>query len=151
MTQQAAIRYLEDVKMGDELPALRKEISMVRMAAYAAATWDLVRIHYDAEAAKQAGFPQPIVDGQMLGAYLTQLVQEWAGPKAFLKKLSFQNRRMVFPGDVLTCKGQVISSLAIGGEGLVECRLWIENQKGEAVVDPASATVRMPVRGSQAT
>ena len=141
-----AVRYLEDVAVGDDLPSLVKEIGMARMMAYGAATWDFIRIHYDADYVRERGFENPFVDGQMLGAFLTQQVQDWAGPDAFLRKLSFRNRVMVYPGDSLTCFGTVTAVTLEEEGGMVDCDLWVENQRGEKVVGPASARVRLPVR-----
>ncbi len=140
------VRYFEDVQAGDELTPLVKEIGMARMMAYGAATWDFIRLHYDADYVRGLGFEGPFVDGQMLGGFLAQHVQDWAGPGAFLCKLAFRNRVMVYPGDSLTCRG-LVAGISINGEGgMVECDLWVENQRGEKVVDPASAVVRFPVR-----
>ena len=120
------------------------------MMAYGAATWDFIRVHYDADHVRELGFPGPFVDGQMLGAFLAQHVQDWAGHRAFLSKLAFRNRVMVYPGDSLVCGGVVTALLCEGdsgeGTGLAECELWIENQRGERVVDRASATVQIPLR-----
>ena len=148
-----AKRFYEEVSLGDELPPLRKEIDLPRMMAYGAATWDFIRVHYDADHARELGFPNPFVDGQMLGAFLAQHVQDWAGPGAFLRRLSFRNRVMAYPGDTLVCQG-VVSALdreggADDGPGLAECELWIENQRGERVVDRASALVQLPQRSSE--
>ena len=143
---QRVTRYFEDVQIGEELPVLQKNINLARMMAYGAATWDFIRIHYDADYVREQGFDGPFVDGQMLGGYLAQHVQDWAGADSFLRKLSFRNRVMVYPGDVLTCHGVVTGTHVEGDEALVECDLWVENQKGERVVQPASAVVRFPQR-----
>ena len=143
---QEAARYFEDVRIGEELPVLQKNINLARMMAYGAATWDFIRIHYDADYVRQQGFDAPFVDGQMLGGFLAQHVQDWAGADAFLRKLGFRNRVMVYPGDVLTCHGVVTGTLIDGDEALVECDLWVENQRGDRVVHPASAVVRFPRR-----
>ena len=143
-------RFFEDISVGDELTPLRKQIDLPRMMAYGAATWDFIRVHYDADRARVLGFPGPFVDGQMLGAFLAQLVQDWAGPGAFLRKLAFRNRVMVYPGDALVCRGTVTALSQDGDDddypGLVECELWIENQRDERVVDRASAVVQLPLR-----
>ncbi len=139
-------RYFEDVNIGDELPPLKKEINLPRMMAYGAATWDFIRIHYDADYVRELGFKGPFVDGQMMGGFLAQHVQDWAGADAFLRKLGFRNRVMVYPGDVISCHGVVTGTRLDGGEALVECDLWMENQNGERVVQPASAVVRLPQR-----
>ena len=123
----AEFRYFEDVQVGENLTPLVKEISMARMMAYGAATWDFIRLHYDADYARDLGFEGPFVDGQMLGGFLTQHVQDWAGPGAFLRKLAFRNRVMAYPGDSLTFRG-VVTRVSINDEGgMVECDLWVEN------------------------
>ena len=143
-------RFFEEVSVGEELTALHKQIDLPHMMAYGAATWDFIRVHYDADYVRELGFSGPFVDGQMLGAFLAQQVQDWAGRRAFLRKLSFRNRVMAYPGDSLLCGG-VVTGLRIEGEdqerrGLAECDLWIENQRGERVVEPASALVQLPLR-----
>ena len=138
-------RRFEDIQIGDEITPLVKEIGMARMMAYGAATWDFIRLHYDADYARELGFESPFVDGQMMGGFLTQHVQDWAGPGAFLRKLAFRNRVMAYPGDSLTCHGVVTDVSSTEEGGMVECDLWMENQRGEKVVDPASALLRIPL------
>ena len=138
-------RRFEDIQIGDEVTPLVKEIGMARMMAYGAATWDFIRLHYDADYARELGFESPFVDGQMMGGFLTQHVQDWAGPGAFLRKLAFRNRVMAYPGDSLTCHGVVTDVASTEEGGMVECDLWMENQRGEKVVDPASALLRFPL------
>ncbi len=155
---QEDVRYFEDVQIGEELPMVRKEINLARMMAYGAATWDFIRVHYDADYVREQGFKAPFVDGQMLGGFLAQLVQDWAGPQGFLRKLGFRNRIMLYPSDIITCGGLVTGAYVQHYEGqhnegqddeaLVECDLWIENQDGDQVVQPASAVVRLPQRGA---
>ena len=138
-------RRFEDIQIGDEITPLVKEIGMARMMAYGAATWDFIRLHYDADYARDLGFEAPFADGQMMGGFLTQHVQDWAGPGAFLRKLAFRNRVMAYPGDSLTCHGVVTDVSSTEEGGMVECDLWMENQRGEKVVDPASALLRFPL------
>jgi len=138
-------KCFEDIQIGDEITPLVKEIGMARMMAYGAATWDFIRLHYDADYARELGFEAPFVDGQMMGGFLTQHVQDWAGPGAFLRKLAFRNRVMAYPGDSLTCHGVVTDVSSTEEGGMVECDLWMENQRGEKVVDPASALLRFPL------
>lgn len=141
-------RFFEDVSVGEELTPLHKQIDLPRMMAYGAATWDFIRVHYDADHVRELGFPGPFVDGQMLGAFLAQHVQDWAGPGTFLRKLGFRNRVMVYPGDSLVCRGVVTEVYLEGdeGAGLAECDLWIENQRSERVVDRANAVIQLPLR-----
>ena len=135
-------KRFQDIKVGDKITPLSKEIGIARMMAYGAATWDFIRLHYDADYARRYGFEAPFVDGQMMGGFLAQHVQDWAGVGAFLRKLAFRNRVMAYPGDSLTCYGVVTKVDATNEGGIVECDLWIENQRGEKVVDSANALVR---------
>ena len=139
-------RLHKSVSVGDALPPFEKKVRLPDMMAYAAATWDFARIHYDAPYARSQRLPSPVVDGQMLGAFLAQLVQNWAGPTAFLQNLEFRNAGMVFPGDVLTCGGSVTAIRQEDVNTLIDCDLWIDNQEGERVVAPASATITLPSR-----
>ena len=145
---ERVVRYFESVHVGEQLPPLKKEVNLARMMAYGAATCDFIRIHYDADYARDRGFEAPFVDGQMLGAFLSQQVQDWAGPRAFLRKLGFRFKVMVLPGDSVTSYGVVTAKYIDEAEALVECALWIENQKGERVVEPANALVRFPQQGT---
>ena len=137
------------IHVGDELTPIVKEIGMARMMAYGAATWDFVRLHYDADYVREMGFDAPFLDGQMIGGFLTQLVQDWAGPDAFLRKLSFRNRVMVYPGDSLTCRGVVIDISTTEEGGMVECNLWVDNQRNEKVVAPSVALIRFPLKADK--
>ena len=143
------VRDFEGIHIGDELTPIVKEIGMARMMAYGAATWDFVRLHYDADYVREMGFDAPFVDGQMIGGFLTQLVQDWAGPDAFLRKLSFRNRVMVYPGDSLTCRGVVIDISTTEEGGMVECNLWVDNQRNEKVVAPSVALIRFPLKADK--
>ena len=50
------VRHYEDIQIGDEITPLVKEIGIARMMAYGAATWDFIRLHYDADYARELGF-----------------------------------------------------------------------------------------------
>ncbi|MBC8280586.1 MAG: hypothetical protein H8E48_07365 [Chloroflexi bacterium] len=143
------LKDFAEIRVGDELTPLVKEIGMARMMAYGAATWDFVRLHYDADYVRELGFDAPFVDGQMMGGFLTQLVQDWAGPDAFLRKVAFLNRVMAYPGDTLTCRGFVTGVSSTDEGGMVECELWVENQQNEKVVVPASALIRFPLKAGR--
>ena len=143
------VRDFGGIRVGDELTPIVKEIGMARMMAYGAATWDFVRLHYDADYVREMGFDAPFVDGQMIGGFLTQLVQDWAGPDAFLRKLSFRNSVMVYPGDSLTCRGVVIDISTTEEGGMVECNLWVDNQRNEKVVAPSVALIRFPLKADK--
>lgn len=138
------MRHLEDVQVGQELPPLEKTITPVNMMMYGASTWDFVRLHYDTPFVREAGFDGIFVDRQMLGAHLAQMVVAWAGDPALLRKLGMRYRQFVYPGEKITCRGRVTEVRA--REGIVRCELWVENEKGERVLEPGYAEVALPQR-----
>ncbi|HEX2171864.1 MAG TPA: MaoC/PaaZ C-terminal domain-containing protein [Dehalococcoidia bacterium] len=144
MTLTRSVRDFTQIEVGEALTPLAKPVTVQMMMAYGAATWDFIRLHYDADYVRSLGFPAPFVDGQMFGGILAQAVQDWAGPGAFLRRLTFRNRVMTYPGDTITCRGVVTDKIEQDGQRLVACDLWVENQKGERVVHPAGALIRFP-------
>jgi acyl dehydratase len=123
---------------GEKLPPLEKTFTTVDLFAYGAATWDWHRLHYDPEFTRSKGLAAPVIDGQMYGAILAHVAMSWAGPRAFMTKMSFRMRALSFAGDTLRAEGEVAS---------------IENQtitlkqqllKGGQVVAEATTEVRLP-------
>jgi acyl dehydratase len=92
---------------GEALPPLERLFTVVDLVAYGAATWDWNRMHYDVEHARSMKLPGPVVDGQAFGAVLARAALDWAGPRAFIKRLSFRMKSMAFAGDTLRAEGEV--------------------------------------------
>lgn len=104
------------MKPGDTLPPLDKTFTAVDLFAYGAATWDWHRMHYDAELARSKGFAAPVIDGQMYGALFARVAMRWAGPRAFVTRMSLRMKSMAFAGDTLRAEGSVTS---VNGETVV--------------------------------
>lgn len=143
--------YFEDVSEGQQLPKVDRQINLADMVMYAAATWDFHRYHYDESFARAAGFPGPFVDGQMLGALLAKQVMDWAGSQAFLRKLSYRLRHMVFPNDTIISRGKVVETRRESDRGLAVCELTVCTQANIEVIKQARATVELPGRPAVAT
>ena len=95
---------------GDELPPLERQLDAADLVAYAGATWDWNRLHYDAEYLAERGVPGPVVDGQMFGALLVEQVQNALGPDWVVTEMSFRYAAMVFAGETVTVTGTVESA-----------------------------------------
>ena len=137
--------YFEDVDVGSELPALVKEPNQVQLFLFSAVTWNPHRIHYDKDWAQYEKHPDVVVHGPLHGAFLSQLVTDWMGPRGRLRRLGYSNRGSAFPGDTLTCRGIVQTKRVQDGKHLVECEIWIENQRGEKLT-PGAAVIELPSR-----
>lgn len=78
---------------------LVRAIGLSDMVAYAGATWDWHRLHYDESYARERGLRAPVVDGQMLGALMSWQGCHDVGPEFRLAELNFRLRSMVYAGD----------------------------------------------------
>lgn len=134
---------IDDVREGMEIPPLTKRPSQVALFRFSAVTWNAHRIHYDRDYAATEGYPNVLVQGHLHGAYLTQMLLDWAGPGGMLKRLQWSNRRPGFAGDTLTCRGRVTRVHQDNNDWLVECDVLEENQSGE-VCAAGSATLVLP-------
>jgi acyl dehydratase len=132
-----------ELRVGQAIPPLERTVSLVRMMAYAGATWDWHRLHYDPGYTAARNLPGPIADGQMFGAFLAEALLDWLGPRAFIRRLNFRLRGMVFPGDTVRCEGEVTRIDAEKDHDVITVAMRI--RVGERiVVEPASAEVTLP-------
>jgi len=102
-----------DVTVGTVVPPLLRTIELADMIAYAGATWDWHRLHYDPAYLAQNKLARPVVDGQLFGALLAEIVQDWLGPAAFLRSLEFRFASLVFAGETVRCEGEVTEVTAV--------------------------------------
>jgi acyl dehydratase len=139
-------RYYQDVAVGDEVSPLVKEPTTTQLVLWAGAVGDYMPIHYDKDYAQSRGLSGVIVHGQLVGAFLGQLMTDWVGEQGALRKLSCSYKGMNYPGEAVTCKGEVTKKYVENGEHFVECSLWAENPKGEKTAS-GMAIVILPSRG----
>jgi len=126
--------YYSSLQVGDEVPAWQAPpLDRIQIARYAGATGDFNPLYVDEPFARAAGFRTIIGPGALGMGYLSQMLNEWLkGP--FLRRLSAKFLKILWPGDVLTCRGRVTSKRREGSDYRVEFDLWIENQEGEMVI-----------------
>jgi acyl dehydratase len=139
-------RYYQDVAVGDEVSPLLKQPTTRQLVMWAGAVGDYQPIHYDKDFAQSRGLSGVIVHGQLVGAFLGQLMTDWIGEQGILRKLSCNYKGMNYPGEVLTFSGKVIKKYVEDGQHCVECSLWAENSKGEKTAS-GMAMVILPSRG----
>jgi hypothetical protein len=74
--------------------------------------------------------------------WIEQLLTNWMGDDAFLKKLHVEIRLPDIIGDATLCKGVITKKYKDGEDHLVDLDCWAENQRGE-VTAPGKATIRL--------
>jgi acyl dehydratase len=130
------------IAVGDEVLPLERTIGLTDMVAYAGATWDWHKLHYDTAYVAEKRLPGPIVDGQVYGALLVETLQDWLGPQSFVRELEFTFRNLVFAGETLRCAGTVTE---VGADRItVEMTVVVvaeDGTDGRAAAAPCRAVV----------
>jgi acyl dehydratase len=130
------------VKVGDQVPALTKHCTLTSMIAYAGATWDWHRLHYDQEYLASKGLKAPVVDGQVFGAYVVQAIQDWLGESAFISELDFRYAGLVFAEEHVQVSGEVIE--ASSTEVAISLKIDVVDANG-LVIRPAVTPITAKV------
>jgi acyl dehydratase len=127
--------YLESLRVGDELPTLVKPpIERVQIARFAGASNDYNPMHVDEPAARAAGMPSVFAHALLPMSFMSQFLGEWL-KGGRLTRLAVRFVKLVWPGDVLSCKGRVLARRRDDqGRYFVDVDLWAENQNGELVL-----------------
>jgi len=140
--------YFDDIDAGDEIGPLVRETTREEIRLYASTGGvgpGMGRFASD-EGAKGEGLQNMIVPGNMSMAFLSKLLTDWAGPEGRLRRLEVNFRRMVNPGDKISCTGLVIDKEEVDGEAHVKIDVAIDNERGEKPV-VGTAVVALPKRG----
>lgn len=116
---------------GVSIPGFTRRMDRPAMIAYAGATWDWHRLHYDTEFARGLGFSAPVVDGQVFGALMAECVQDWLGPAVWLSALSFRFKTPVLAGSKVRCEGETVES--VGEELLCNLRISVVDDSGNEI------------------
>ena len=133
---------MKNVKVGDQVPVLTKHCTLTSMIAYAGATWDWHRLHYDHEYLESKGLAAPVVDGQVFGAYVVQAIQDWLGDSAFISELDFRYAGLVFAEEHVQVSGEVTE---VSGAGVsLSLKIDVVEASG-AVLRPAVTPITAKV------
>jgi acyl dehydratase len=139
LTARASTLAFETVRLGDQLPELRKQVTMEQIRAYAQASGDRNPIHLDDQFARSAGLPGVIAHGMLTMAFASQSVTDWLGRRAGLKRLQGRFAAMVVPGDEVRCFGHIAGKDEENRR--VTISLSVTNQRGERLISKATAEV----------
>ena len=137
-------RHWEDVSVDELLDGYSLELTWTRMAEQVSGSQDFYPVHHDPEFARAGGHEDIFYNTGFTRAALCRLLTDWHGPQGWLRRLSFQMRKMHMPNDTIRVKGTV-TAVREGEDGMgeVDIDLWIENDRVD-IATPAEATVLLP-------
>ena len=139
-------RYWQEVKEGQEITGFSLEINATRVFLQVSGSQDYYPVHHDREFAQASGFDDVFLNTRFLQTALGRAISDWTGPEGRLKKFKMEMRRMISPGDIMTCRGKVTAKYERDGQHYVECDVWAENQR--EVTTQAKAVLTLPLRGN---
>jgi len=128
-----------EFRAGDAFTHVRT-CDRLRPIYYAAASGDFNPIHVDAEIARAAGLPGPILQGMCTYAWLAEACTAYFGDPGALHRLFARFSRPVFSGDTITFAGQCTSA----DRAAVRVEVSARNQRGEDVLRNAFAEATWP-------
>jgi acyl dehydratase len=128
-------RRFEDVRTGEELPALDVPTTASLVVGGALASRDFTPVHHDQAAAQAQGLPEVFMNILTTNGLVGRYVTDWAGPDALVRGVETKLGGPNMPGDTLKLRGKV----AEAKDGVVAIQVSGNNAWGNHV----SATVRV--------
>ena len=113
---------------GISIPALTR----VTLGRYAGAADDYNPMHLDDKVAHAAGKTAVFAPTTLIMSHLGRVVESWLQGAA-LRRFGVRMLKLVWPGDVLTCRGVIIDKRIENGEHILDADVWADNQRGETV------------------
>jgi acyl dehydratase len=115
---------------GLTIPALTR----VALARFAGAVDDYNPMHLDDKVAAASGKSSVFAPTNLIMAYVGRMVQNWL-VGAVLRRFELKVVRLVWPGDVLTCRGTIIDKRQEGAFYIIDADVSADNQRGENVAN----------------
>jgi acyl dehydratase len=139
-------RHWDDIAEGDELPGFDLYLSETKIAEQVSGSQDFYPVHHDRAFARSGGHPDIFVNTGFTRAALCRLLTDFVGVDGWMRRLSFEMRRMNRPGDTMQLRGRVTKKyVAEDGAHCLDIDLWVQNEC-EGITTPATATVMLPAR-----
>lgn len=139
--------FFEDVQIGDEIPALVKEpITEVQIVKYAGASGDFNPLHVVHSFGEKAGYGGVIAHGMLIMGFLSQMLTDWLQDN-FVKNIGVNFKAVSKPGDIITCRGNVINKYVQENQNLIEIEMVAVNQRGEKTAT-GNAIAVLPLKSS---
>jgi acyl dehydratase len=139
-------RYFDDVDFGDEIQMVERPITTKQVVNFVEAWLREPKNRFtDPESARKENLPEPIVPGALTMALLGRLLAEWA-PNATVHKVDVVFRGNIYHNQPYKWAGIIVEKDERDGQNIVECDLYVENDKQERPVT-GKATLSLPSRG----
>ncbi len=124
--------FFDQIAIGEHLPSLTKPpITRTTLAYFCGASNDHNPVHVDSDFARASGADDVFVHGMLDMAYMGQLLTGWV-PQTAIVSFGVKFGAIVYVGDTITCRGEVIDKTANDGVYLLKLKLRAVDQHGES-------------------
>ena len=142
MTYQ--ILTADQVKPGDELPELSKDVSPVTVVLGAMASRDWRPQHHDHKfATENNGVRDIFMNTPNLAAWFERYITDWTGPYGRVGWIRFRMQDSVFPGETMVFSGTV-KSVDVDDTGCSWVEADLELVSGGRITTVCTARVAIP-------
>jgi len=138
-------RYFEDVNVNDELDPVEKMPTADMSIDFFGRNNPMNPAFADAEHSKRLGMSGALVPGMLKIAWMTQYVNDWAGPDSKLESIRVAYRRPDIADKPLVLSGRVVDKREEDGKKVVELEV-ATLAEGEPTVR-GNVQVVLPSRG----
>jgi acyl dehydratase len=128
-------------------PLVAGPLTRTDIVRYQGASGDMNPLHHDEPFARAAGYDAPLAIGMLGAGLLGTYATDWLGA-ANVRRFRIRFRAQVWPGDTLTCCGEVVQEYDGEDGPLVDVELSCARQTGEVAVQ-AWATFARPEAGPE--
>lgn len=145
----AGQRYFEDVRPGEEIPAVSFPLTVYRLVMAAGGNRDFNSIHHNGEYARSTGAPDMYASSAFLLGTWERAVRDWIGCAGTIRSVrGFRMRQFNVVGDTMRVLGQVVSADQAHGPDLITLELRSETSAG-ITVGPGQVEVTLPRRAGE--
>lgn len=122
---------------------VQPQVTMTQLAFYCAAVGVTDPIHYDRSFAREAGFPDAVVNGSLRVAWMAQALHELVQPLGWLARLQCSHRGLMLAGESPILEVRYVGH-AEGADG-TSVELAVKTRVAERVCDTGNGTVFIPL------
>ena len=132
------------VRVADELPELRYDVSATTVVLGALAARDWRPMHHDYKFATERNGTQDIfLNTPNQAAWFERYLTDWSGPTGRLGRMKFRMSGSVFPGDTMVLAGTV-RDLATDDTGCAWAEVHVQLKVGDRVCTTCEARIALP-------
>jgi acyl dehydratase len=130
--------------IGTEIPSFVRVTDFHNWNRYAAVNDEFVPIHMEDDAAREAGFPRAIGMGNLLWAYLHNMLRDWLGDRGRIAAVSCSFRSPNLRGMTIEARGTVTGVRREGATTFVDLDVAVvDHDAPDTVLAPGTATVAL--------